>query len=131
MLIDDGEGATKRIEISVKGSKNGKEAKIAANAVANSSLFKTAMFGDNPNWGRIAAAIGSSGVDISPEKLQIWFNSTKIFDKGRICLNKSSNPLKGKRIIKVVINLNSGKADWSVTTCDLSYKYVKINAEYN
>lgn len=131
MLVDDGEGATKRIEIMVKGSKSEKEAVVATDAVANSSLFKTAMFGNNPNWGRIAAAIGASGIDILPEKLQIWFNEVKIFDKGRICLDKSKNPLKGKRIIKVVINLNNGKASWSVMTCDLSYKYVKINAEYN
>ncbi|MDD5006026.1 MAG: bifunctional glutamate N-acetyltransferase/amino-acid acetyltransferase ArgJ [Candidatus Omnitrophica bacterium] len=130
-IIDDAEGASKKIEILVQGAKNEKEAKTAANAVANSDLFKTAMFGGNPNWGRIVAAIGAAGIPVDEDKLEISFNSHKIFNKGKI------NPLKNKKLlvvskfIKVNINLNNGSSESKVYTCDLTPEYIKINAEYN
>jgi glutamate N-acetyltransferase/amino-acid N-acetyltransferase len=131
MIVDDGEGATKKIEILIQGAKNNKDAKIAANAVANSDLFKTAMFGGNPNWGRIVAAIGAAGIPINEEKLEIYFNSHRIFNKGRISPLNNKNLLVVSKLIKVKVNLNEGKFDSKVYTCDLTPEYIKINAEYN
>jgi glutamate N-acetyltransferase/amino-acid N-acetyltransferase len=131
MIVEDGEGATKKIEISVQGAKNSKDAKTAANAVANSDLFKTAMFGGNPNWGRIVAAIGAAGIPINEGRLEICFNSHRIFNKGRISPLKNKNLLATSKLIKVNVNLNEGKFDSKVYTCDLTPEYIKINAEYN
>jgi glutamate N-acetyltransferase/amino-acid N-acetyltransferase len=113
MVVKDGEGATKFIQITVDKAKNEAQAKKAALAVANSNLFKTAMFGENPNFGRIAAAIGASGIDVSEEGLKI-----------------NVSPLT-KKDIKVYAALNKGKFKATVYTSDLTPEYVKINAEYN
>jgi glutamate N-acetyltransferase/amino-acid N-acetyltransferase len=113
MVVRDGEGATKFIEITVDKAVNAKQAKKAALAVANSSLFKTAMYGENPNFGRIAAAIGASGVDVNEEGLKI-----------------KVSPLADKEI-KVYCSLNKGRGKATVYTSDLTPEYVKINAEYN
>jgi glutamate N-acetyltransferase/amino-acid N-acetyltransferase len=131
MIIDDAEGATKKIEVLVQGAKNGQDAKTAANAVANSDLFKTAMFGGNPNWGRIVSAIGAAGIPIKEDKLEIYFNSHRIFNKGKIITLKDKSLLIGSKFIKVTVNLNKGKFSAKVYTCDLTPGYIKINAEYN
>ncbi|MDD5618233.1 MAG: bifunctional glutamate N-acetyltransferase/amino-acid acetyltransferase ArgJ [Candidatus Omnitrophica bacterium] len=131
MIIDDAEGATKKIEILIQGAKNKKDAKIAADAVANSDLFKTAMFGGNPNWGRIVAAIGAAGIPMDEDKLEISFNSHKIFNKGKINPLNNKNLLVVSKFIKVNINLNNGSSESKVYTCDLTPEYIKINAEYN
>ena len=113
-IVLDGEGATKFIEINIKGAKTDKQAKEIALAVANSNLVKTAAFGENPNWGRIAAAVGSLGIkDIFDENLKIDFGS---FSKKEI-------------IINVTLLIGKGKA--TAYTSDLSYEYVRINAAYN
>jgi len=112
-VIRDAEGATKFIEIKVMRAKNFKEAKMLALAIANSSLFKTAMYGENPNFGRIAQAIGSSGVDVDEKKLKINLSS----------LNKED--------IAVSVTLNRGRAGAKVYTSDLTPEYVRINAQYN
>jgi len=113
MVVRDGEGATKFIQITVDKARNEAQAKKAALAVANSNLFKTAMFGENPNFGRIAAAIGASGVDVSEDSLKIKVSA----------LNKKE--------IKVHAELNKGRAKAVVYTSDLTPEYIKINAEYN
>lgn len=112
-IVLDGEGATKFIEIKVGGAKNDAQAKIIALKIANSNLVKTAAFGSNPNWGRVAAAVGSLGLKITEDDLKINFSS---FQEKNIS-------------IEVVLNLGKGKA--VVWTSDLSYDYVKINGEYN
>jgi len=113
MIVRDGEGASKFIKIKVRGAKNFKEARIAALSIANSNLFKTAMFGENPNFGRIAAAVGASGIDIREEDF-----GTKV------------SPLD-KKDINVEVFLNRGKAGATVYTSDLTPEYIKINAQYN
>jgi glutamate N-acetyltransferase/amino-acid N-acetyltransferase len=113
MIVRDGEGASKFIKIKVKGAKNFNEARIAALSIANSNLFKTAMFGENPNFGRIAAAVGASGIDIREEDFR-----TKV------------SPLD-KKDINVEVFLNRGKAGATVYTSDLTPEYIKINAQYN
>lgn len=112
-IVLDGEGATKFIEIHVSGAKNFVQAKTIAMKVANSNLVKTAAFGSNPNWGRVAAAVGSLGLKITEDDLKIKFSS---FKEKNIAIN-------------VGLNLGDGKA--TVWTSDLSYEYVKINGEYN
>jgi len=112
-IVLDGEGATKFIEVQVKGAQSEKQAHQAGLAVANSNLVKTAAYGSNPNWGRVAAAIGSLGIaQVTEENLKINFSP---FDK---------------KHIKIIVDLNIGKHSASVFTSDLSYEYVKINVAY-
>jgi glutamate N-acetyltransferase/amino-acid N-acetyltransferase len=113
MIIQDAEGATKSIQIKVTAAKNKNEAKQVALAIANSSLFKTAMYGENPNFGRIVAGIGSSGVKIKERDLKIRVSS----------LNSDE--------IKVKVSINRGRSAITIYTSDLSPEYIKINAEYN
>ena len=113
LIIRDAEGATKFIKIQVSRAKNYAQAKKAALAIANSVLFKTAIYGENPNFGRIVAAIGSSGIEVREKDLNIRLSS----------LNK--------REINVYVSLQRGKASATVYTSDLTPEYVKINAEYN
>ncbi|NQU19620.1 bifunctional glutamate N-acetyltransferase/amino-acid acetyltransferase ArgJ [bacterium] len=131
MIIEDGEGATRRIEISVKTAKSMKEAKLAAEAVANSNLFKTAMSCGNPNWGRIVAAIGAAGIPIKENKLEISFNRQRIFKKGKIFSMGLRNSFRFSKVISVGIKLNRGRFNHCVETCDLTANYVRINAGYN
>jgi glutamate N-acetyltransferase/amino-acid N-acetyltransferase len=133
MLIEDGEGATKLIEINVKRVFNIKEAKIIAGAIANSNLVKTAIHGGDPNWGRIIAAIGSSGISrINPDKIDVYIGNNIVCHNG--CAVKFSEPklkaLLRKKQIQITVCLNQGKAETVFWTCDLSKKYVDINAHY-
>ncbi len=113
MIVEDAEGATKFIQIRVKKAKTFKEAKGIALKIANSNLFKTAMYGQNPNLGRIVSAVGSYGIDIKEGDLKITLSSLR------------------KRKINVVVVLNRGGSQALVYTSDLSPEYVKINARYN
>ena len=114
MIVKDGEGATKFIRIKVDQAKNSREAVRAALQIANSNLFKTAMFASSENArGRIVAAVGASGVAVKEEKLKIKFS-----------------PLK-KKDVDIDVFLGTGKSSAVIYTSDLSYEYVKINAEYN
>lgn len=130
MIVADAEGATKFIEIKVGGAKTFAQAKKFAFAVANSTLFKCAMFGENPNWGRIASALGSVPLKFCWEKIDIFLNKKPVFKNGKPVVLKNKKLLKGKNVF-VDIDLKSGIQEASVLTCDLSYDYVKINAEYN
>lgn len=131
-IVMDGEGATKFIEIIVKGAKNIEDAKKAAYSIANSPLVKAAFFGEDANWGRILAAIGHSGIKIDPEKIDLFFDEFPLVRKGVGVLSyesKASEALK-KRSLKVIVNLNIGRGEFSVYTTDLSIDYVKVNASY-
>ncbi len=130
MIVLDAEGATKFIEVLVRGAKNPDEAKALAFSVANSNLFKCAMFGSDPNWGRIAAALGSVSSCLKWEKMGISLNNRFVFKSGKPVVLKDSGLLKAKNIT-VCVDLNQGRSQARVYTSDLSYDYVKINADYN
>ncbi|KAF0143661.1 MAG: glutamate N-acetyltransferase / amino-acid N-acetyltransferase [Nitrospirae bacterium] len=132
LVVKDGEGATKLIEIEVKGAASEKAAEKAAFAVANSSLVKTAIYGNDANWGRIMAALGYSGIDFFENKAAIQLGSIRVTERGTGTGKdiEASKYLKNNKEIKILINLNSGKASAKVLTCDLSEEYVRVNADY-
>ncbi len=132
-IVRDGEGATKFVEIEVRNAKNPGEAKRAAMAVAKSSLVKTALFGEDANWGRIMAALGYSGIDFDENKTDIFIGKAKLVEKGlgtgKAAEREAALALK-QRDFQIIIDLHKGKGSSIVWTCDLSYEYVKINAAY-
>jgi glutamate N-acetyltransferase/amino-acid N-acetyltransferase len=132
-IVADGEGATKFVEIRVTGAGSRGEALQAARVVANSPLVKTALFGEDPNWGRILAAIGRAGIDFDPGRVAIFFDEVKIV-AGGVSLGEEAERL-AREILKkkdftIVVDLHRGRSEDSVFTCDLSLDYVKINAHY-
>ncbi|TAL24690.1 MAG: bifunctional glutamate N-acetyltransferase/amino-acid acetyltransferase ArgJ [Nitrospirae bacterium] len=132
LIVKDGEGATKLIEIEVKGAVNEKAAEKAAFEVANSNLVKTAVYGNDANWGRIMAALGYSGIDFFEDKTAIQLGNIRVTERG-VGTGKDSEAnkyLKNNREVKILINLNSGNASAKVLTCDLTEEYVRVNAEY-
>jgi len=132
-IVKDGEGATKLATIKVEGAKTSSDAEQVAKTIANSKLVKTALFGADPNWGRIIAAIGNSGVQIQLEKISITLNQIPLVRKGSPVKGKFLSSLQKsmkKKEILINIHLNLGKKTAEVFTCDLSYDYIKINAEY-
>jgi glutamate N-acetyltransferase/amino-acid N-acetyltransferase len=132
-LIKDAEGATKFVEILVKGAQSNQDAHKIADTVANSSLFKTALFGEDANWGRILAAVGRAGVAVAPEKIDVLFGSVLMVKNGMGCgksvESRVSNMLK-QSDFDITIDLKLGSGHASVFTCDFSLDYVKINASY-
>ncbi len=132
MIVKDGEGASKFVEICVEGARNPAQAKKTAFQVANSVLVKTAIYGQNPNWGRIAAAAGAADQAVKQEKLSIYLGPINVLANG--VASKASREKLGRLLkkgeVKIRIVLGLGKASSCVFTCDLSEKYVKINANY-
>ena len=129
----DGEGASKFITISVNKAKDEKDAKKIAFSIANSPLVKTAVAGEDPNWGRIIMAIGKSKVSINLNKLNINLGDIKIVDKGQLLENYSEEDAKQymkNEKIDLKINLNMGSKNFTVYTMDLTKKYIEINADY-
>jgi glutamate N-acetyltransferase / amino-acid N-acetyltransferase len=132
MIARDGEGATKLVEIVVTGAENDGEAVIAARSVANSNLVKTAIHGEDANWGRILAALGYSGIDFHPHDVELAFNDLPILGKQFAILideEKVKQSLAGDSLT-VQIDLNKGAGNATFWTCDLSKQYVHINASY-
>ncbi len=131
LIVKDGEGATKMAEIEIKNARDKRDAEKGAFAVANSLLVKTALYGNDANWGRIMAALGSAGIAITEEKTDIFINGLKITSKGvGTGKDKKANKLLKGKEIAIVVDLHRGKARTKVLTCDLTEGYVKINAEY-
>lgn len=132
-IAADGEGATKRVEIHVSGAKTELDARKAAKAVANSNLTKTALFGNDPNWGRIACAVGYSGAPFSKEKMQIMLCGIPVFTNLQPAAfpEKQVSALLKKKVVTIDINLGIGDKTAIAHTCDLSYDYIRINAEYH
>ena len=129
----DGEGASKFITISVNKAKDEKDAKKIAFSIANSPLVKTAVAGEDPNWGRIIMAIGKSKVSVNLNKLNINLGDIKIVDKGQLLENYSEEDAKKymrNEKIDFKINLNMGSKNFTVYTMDLTKKYIEINADY-
>lgn len=133
-IARDGEGATKLLEIVVRGAATEAEAEAAAKTMATSPLLKTAMFGNDPNWGRALAAIGRSGARVDPERVSLWLGEYHLVRDGEplpFDAAAVSNWLKGSQEVKIEADLAAGQAGATVWSCDLSYKYVEINAEYH
>jgi glutamate N-acetyltransferase / amino-acid N-acetyltransferase len=132
-VVRDGEGATKFVEIEVRNAKTPQEAERAAMTVAKSSLVKTAIFGEDANWGRIMVALGYSGVEMDEARTDIYIGKIKLVEKGlgqgKAAERDAGLALK-QREVRMTIDLHKGKAAAVVWTCDLSYEYVKINAAY-
>jgi glutamate N-acetyltransferase/amino-acid N-acetyltransferase len=131
-IVRDGEGATKFVSIVVKGSHSVKEARKAGMRIANSNLVKTALFGEDPNWGRIVCAVGDSGARMNPEKLSVAIEGQPLAQNGVPVQysKKKVDRLMKKKEIQIEVNLGVGTQSAEVWTCDFSYDYVKINAEY-
>ncbi len=135
-IVKDGEGATKFIETKISGAKSKTEAKVLCKAILNSNLVKTAFFGKDANWGRILSAMGASGISFNPEKVEIDFES----ETGKLKLFKEGLPVDfdeklalkilEEQEIKILINMQEGEHSIKGWGCDLSFDYVKINAEY-
>jgi glutamate N-acetyltransferase / amino-acid N-acetyltransferase len=132
-IVKDAEGATKLITVHVAGAATTEDADRAARTIANSSLFKTACFGEDANWGRIIAALGRSGAVFDAEKVSIAFDDVVMVEKG-LGLGADQESLATAALKKdafiLHVNLNAGTAESLVYTCDLSIDYIKINADY-
>ena len=132
-IARDGEGATKLVEIEVRGAPTFTQARQMAKTVAESPLVKTALFGNDPNWGRILAAMGRSGVDFDPDRAQIALQGTLVYTDGKpttFDARELHEQLKADTVT-IVIDLQEGTEHATVWTCDFSYDYVRINAEYH
>lgn len=131
MVVKDGEGSTKVIEVEVKGAKTGSDARKCAFAIANSLLVKTAVYGNDPNVGRVMAAVGYSGAAVDDKKTDVYVGRVKVINKGVATgrEREAKRELKHKEV-SLRVDLNLGRAGASVLTCDLTEDYVKINAEY-
>jgi glutamate N-acetyltransferase/amino-acid N-acetyltransferase len=141
MLARDGEGATKFVTIQVVGARDYAEAKLVAKSVANSALVKTAMYGQDANWGRVVCAVGYSGANIQPDRVNMWFvDETNDSAEKNLHLLKDGRPfdtneerateLVRRENITVRVDLGQGAASATVWTCDYSVDYVHINADY-
>lgn len=132
-IVRGGEGATKLIEVKIEGAMDEREAKKAARAIASSPLVKTAIYGSDPNWGRILAALGRSGIKIKEEKIELYLRD--------ICLFKEGSPLPfdkeearfilSEKEVFIKVKLNIGEGSATAWGCDLTPDYVKINSEYS
>lgn len=134
LILKDGEGANKLVAFEVKGAKSEEDAKRASMALSNSLLVKTALFGEDPNWGRIASTIGASGIACDDETLTIHYDDLLIYSSefrelDKIRENRAYEIMK-KESFKVTCDIGLGDASYTSYGCDLSYEYVKINAEY-
>ncbi|MBS3918734.1 MAG: bifunctional glutamate N-acetyltransferase/amino-acid acetyltransferase ArgJ [Deltaproteobacteria bacterium] len=132
-VVKDGEGATKLVEILIRGAKNGEDAKKAAYAIAHSPLVKTAFFGEDANWGRILCALGHCGIPINPNRIDVSFDQASIVKNGMgvgARLEEKAAEVIKKKSFKVTVDLHQGKGQFLVFTTDLSIDYVKINASY-
>jgi glutamate N-acetyltransferase/amino-acid N-acetyltransferase len=132
-IVKDGEGATKFVTVTVKGAVSAAEAKQAAMAVANSSLVKTAFFGQDANWGRIFAAVGYSGAQVDQTRTELFFDDVQMVRNGIFAggdAEARGSAVLQQREFAVVVDLHLGEGSATVYTSDLSYDYVKINADY-
>ena len=132
-LVRDGEGVTKLVEIVVRNAVSDSDARKIADTVAHSPLVKTAFFGEDANWGRIAGAVGRAGVQLDPDKIDVYFDNVQMvkagMGQGKTVEADATRVLKRPEFT-VTIDLNSGSGSGSILTCDFSVDYVRINADY-
>ncbi len=133
MIVKDGEGATKLAEIIVKGAASADDAYKVAEAVSHSNLVKTAIYGEDPNWGRIVAAAGRAKAAVDPDKIDLQFGDVSLVEKG-VWLGedaeKKAAQIMKQDELKIVLDLNMGEFTDFFVFCDFSENYVKINADY-
>jgi glutamate N-acetyltransferase/amino-acid N-acetyltransferase len=130
MLVKDGEGATLVIDVRVRGAKTRGDAEQAARSIANSNLFKTAMAGRDPNWGRVMSALGAAGVAVQEDRVAIWYGEEQVAAGGRLREGVRWDRVKAelaKPEVSVTVDLGLGSAQDHIWTCDLTTDYVKIN----
>ena len=134
LMVADGEGAKKAVAFEIINAASVKEAETAAKALSNSLLVKTALYGEDPNFGRIASTIGASRITCDEEKLVISYNDVVVFNKGEICFDEAQEAKASKVLendkYKVICDIGMGNASFTAYGCDLGYKYVEINADY-
>ena len=133
MIVKDGEGASKVVYVKVKGAVTKTDALKAARTVANSSLVKTAFYGQDPNWGRIMAALGRSGIEMKEDKVSIWIDDVRIVEGGLgsgVEQEKKAADKMKNNTLNLTIDLQQGKDEEQISTCDLTHEYVSINANY-
>jgi glutamate N-acetyltransferase/amino-acid N-acetyltransferase len=132
-VVRDGEGATKVIEVRLRGARSRREAELAARSVADSPLFKCAVNGGDPNWGRIASALGKSAAKVDPSRLVIRIGGRTVFARGagrKFDPSGVERHLRGEAVL-VECDLGLGGGEFTALTCDLSRRYVAINADYH
>ncbi len=132
MIAKDGEGATKLIKIRVKGTKSFYDAKVIGKTIANSLLVKTALYGADPNWGRVLAAVGYSGIDFDPNKIDIFMGKKMLENGVPISFSRSEiREYLGKKEIEIIVDLKLGQGEAVVLTTDLTHEYININTQYS
>ena len=133
-MVKDGEGATKLVTYKVTGAKSDDEAEVVAKALSNSLLVKTALYGEDPNWGRIASTVGASGAYAKEESLTISFDDICVYEKGNLYfdeqMEKKAASVMKKDEFTIHCDLGLGTGIFTAFGCDLGYEYVKINADY-
>ena len=133
LIVGDGEGATKAVRITVRGARSMTDARQVADVIARSPLVKTALHGEDPNWGRFIAAAGRSGVRLDPDNITLSFNAETLYANGRWCGEEAEAAvcavMKHSRY-EIVLDLKLGSEYASVLTCDLTAEYIRINADY-
>jgi len=133
-MVRDGEGATKLVTYAVTSAKNNQEAEVVAKTLSNSLLVKTALYGEDPNWGRIASTVGASGVEADEEKLSISFNDLCVYNKGELFFDAQMEQ-KASKVMQleeftISCDLGLGEGEFTSFGCDLGHEYIKINADY-
>lgn len=132
MIAEDGEGATKLVHVIVRGAKSEPDAAAIGKMIANSMLVKTALYGGDPNWGRIIAAVGSSGVNVREEKIDIFLDRIQLVHRGTgTGREKAAARALSKKTVTLTVDINSGGKSAKILTCDLTEGYIKINAHYS
>ncbi len=133
-MVRDGEGATKLVTYKITGAKNDREAEIVAKTLSDSLLVKTALYGEDPNWGRIASTVGASGVEAYEEKLKISFDNLCVYDRGELNfdaeMERKCAVVMSHKKFTISCDLGVGDGAFKAYGCDLGYEYVKINADY-
>lgn len=133
LVVKDGEGATKFVEVEVTGAATGSDARKVAFAIADSPLVKTAIAGEDPNWGRIVMAIGKSGAKADRDKIEIRFGDIVVAEGGLVAQSyreEDGAAYMKQPELKVIVDLGLGKGCATVWTCDLTKQYIAINADY-
>lgn len=131
-IARDGEGATKLFEVTVKGATNLDDARKIGKSIISSNLVKTAIYGNDPNWGRIVCAVGYSKAEVNPDLVSVWIGEHEVVDKG-LPLPMDETALKAyleQENLTITVDLGQGEHTATAWGCDLSYDYVKINASY-
>ena len=133
-MVRDGEGATKLVTYNISGAKDDREAEVVAKALSDSLLVKTALYGEDPNWGRIASTVGASGVEADEATLSISFDDLCVYDKGTLLFDAAMEEQASKvmQLSEFSISCDLGIANGKFTAfgCDLGHEYIKINADY-